>query len=228
MNIIHGGYDHNENMEKEASYYHTVYNSRGSIFCDLRLDYCKQTELRGEKILAAFDQRCKDIGICEIDLAEVFTAFEWDTVSIFVDGDMRQVYDELGVESDAADGGIVFSKDKKTVKIDLCGCQFPEDVPARIDYYFNRKSLDDPCYVTLPHDHAIVIVEKNKFRGNYYYKLYLNDDWQIPKAQWIQLDDHSTSTMFLLGGTQCRPLTKSKGPSRQFEADNMVVSMCLP
>lgn len=139
------------------------------------LIYTYQQNYVENKIIATVDQRCKDFGTCQIDLAEVFTAFEWDTVSIFVGGDPRQVYDELGVESDAAEGGIVFSKNDKPVKVDLSG-YVDLDTPTRIGYYFNRKSLDDPCYVSLPHDNAVVNVEKHEHRGQYYYELYWSDD----------------------------------------------------
>lgn len=121
-----------------------------------------------EKLVTAIDQCCEQEGECKIDLAEVFTEFEWDTVSVFIAGDSAQLMD-LGVYSEISDG-IVFSQNGRPLKTHLSCYAFPEDTPPLVSYYVERSNSYSLNYITLPREHAIVRAEKYLFKdGRYKY-----------------------------------------------------------
>lgn len=129
-----------------------------------RLSYIEQ------KLVSAIDQRCDCEGECEIDLAEVFTEFEWDTVSIFIAGDTAEVMD-LGVYTEISDG-IVFSQEGRPLKKHLSCYAFPEDIPPLISYYVERNGPYSPHYISLPREHAVVHAQKYQFSdGSYKYSI---------------------------------------------------------
>lgn len=122
------------------------------------------------KLVAAIDQYCEEEGECDIDLAEVFGEFEWDTVSIFVAGDTAEVMD-LGVYTEISDG-IVFSREGQPLKKHLSCYGFPEDIPPLVSYYVEQTNLYSPHYISLPREQAIVHAEKYRFRdGSYRYNI---------------------------------------------------------
>lgn len=125
-------------------------------------------------LVAAIDSLCSEEGSCEIDLSEVFSNFEWDTVSIFTAGNPAQVM-ELGVYSEISDG-IVFSRDGKPLKKHLSTYGFPEDVPPLISYYLESDSPDAPHYISLPRAQARVRAEKYRFHdGSFKYNIVATD-----------------------------------------------------
>lgn len=130
-----------------------------------RLSYIEQ------KLVSAIDQRCDGEGECEIDLAEVFTEFEWDTVSIFIAGDTAEVMD-LGVYTEISDG-IVFSQEGRPLKKHLSCYAFPEDIPPLISYYVEQNGPYSPHYISLPREQAVVHAQKYQFSdGSYKYGIY--------------------------------------------------------
>lgn len=123
------------------------------------------------KLVSAINQHCAEEGECDIDLAEVFAGFEWDTVSVFVAGDPLEVEAVLGVYNDTSDG-IVFSREGKPVKKHLSSYGFPEDIPPLISYYVERANPYLPCYVSFPREQAVVHAEKYRFHdGSYKYSI---------------------------------------------------------
>ena len=124
-----------------------------------------------QKLVSAIDQRCDGEGECEIDLAEVFTEFEWDTVSIFIAGDTAEVMD-LGVYTEISDG-IVFSQEGRPLKKHLSCYAFPEDIPPLISYYVEQNGPYSPHYISLPREQAVVHAQKYQFSdGSYKYGIY--------------------------------------------------------
>ena len=141
------------------------------ILCAVFFAIYKRQNYIPSRIITAIDQRCSGEGECSIDLAEVFTGFDWDTVSIFMAGNTRQIEDALGVYTEISDG-IVFSKDGDPVLTHMSFYQFPQDVPADISYYVHREKPSDPYYVSLPFQNAIVHAEKYMYNDDYKYTIY--------------------------------------------------------
>lgn len=136
----------------------------GIFFYTHRLSYIER------KLVTAIDQYCEEEGECDINLAEVFGEFEWDTVSVFVAGDTAEVMD-LGVYTEISDG-IVFSRDGQPLKKHLSCYGFPEDVPPLISYYVERTDPYSPHYISLPREQAVVHAEKYRFHdGSYKYNI---------------------------------------------------------
>lgn len=126
----------------------------------LRFNYIEK------KIVSAVDQYCEGVGECDIDLAEVFTDFDWDAVSVFIAGDTAQIMD-LGVYTEISNG-IVFSKKGKPLKTHLSCYKFPEDIPPLISYYLEQVDRYSLHYITLPRERAIVHAEKYLFKERTY------------------------------------------------------------
>lgn len=125
-----------------------------------------------KRIVAAVNQYIPDIGECELNLSELFSDFEWDTVSVFVAGNPSQIYDALKIDSDISDG-IVFSKDGQPIKWAMSTYQFPKDELPTLTYYVERTMPNDLYYISLTCDDAIVSVNKRTDEsGSYKYILY--------------------------------------------------------
>lgn len=92
---------------------------------------CMQENTIEREIVNAANHRLPEEGMCVIDLAEVFSEFEWDTVSVFVGGNSKQVEAALGVKADVCDG-LVFSLDGNPVAIAMSAYQFPTDTPQKL------------------------------------------------------------------------------------------------
>lgn len=123
-----------------------------------------------KKLVSAIDQYCREEGECDIDLDEVFTEFEWDTVSVFVAGNTAQVMD-LGVYTEISDG-IVFSVKGRPVKKHLSCYGFPDDIPPLISYYLERDDPYSPVYISMPRDQAVVHARKYRYQdGSYKYNI---------------------------------------------------------
>ncbi len=119
------------------------------------------------KIIVAANQCIDGEGACEIDLAEIFTGFEWDTVSIFVGGNSKQIRENLGIDHDISDG-IVFSLNGKPIRVATSTYQFPQDVPPDVGYHIERASAEAPYYISLSRENAIVLVKKYAFHNDQY------------------------------------------------------------
>ena len=124
-----------------------------------------------QKLVSAIDQRCEGEGECEIDLAEVFADFDWDTVSVFVGGNTAEVM-ELGVYTEISDG-IVFSKAGEPLKQHLSCYGFPDDIPPLVSYYVERSGPYSPYYISFPREQAVVHASKYQFQdGSYKYSIF--------------------------------------------------------
>lgn len=125
-----------------------------------------------KRIISAANQSLSAEGQCDIDLGNVFADFEWDTVSVFVGGNSRQIRDSLQVDSDISDG-IVFSDHGKPVMVEMSTYGFPEDVPPDVGYYVERIQADDPYFVGRPREDAVIHVKKFRaHNGKYKYLIY--------------------------------------------------------
>ena len=126
-----------------------------------------------QKIIDAINQNNSgNIGECEIDLSDVFTDFQWDTVSLFSAGNSKQVEDAVGIYPDVSNG-IVFSLDGVHQLIDLTTYSFPNDEPPIVSYYIERTDLTSLFYSTLSRDNAVVHGEKYKWNEKYKYSVWI-------------------------------------------------------
>ena len=120
-----------------------------------------------KRLISAINQNLPGEGQCDISLENVFADFEWDTVSIFVGGNSKQIHDLLQVDSDISDG-IVFSYHQKPVMVEMSTYGFPSDIPPDISYYVERIQADDPYFVSRPRDNAVVRAKKYRFHDQKY------------------------------------------------------------
>lgn len=126
------------------------------------------------RIISSVDQHLKDEGVCEIDLAVLFDDFDWDTVSIFVAGNSKQIKDALGIDTEISDG-IVFSMNGVPVRQSTSFYQFPKDIPPDLAYSIDRMNLENPYYISLSKEHAVVQVQKYSYKnGTYKYSLFVS------------------------------------------------------
>lgn len=140
------------------------------MLCSIFFSHIRERDYVQDRLIAEIDRQCSGEGECMLDLAEAFSDFAWDAVSVYMAGNSRQIREALGVYTEAEDG-IVFSKDGIPILEHQSWYQFPQDIPADVSYYVIGEDADDPYYVTLPFENAIVHAEKYKFLEDYKYKI---------------------------------------------------------
>ena len=124
------------------------------------------------RIVTATDRIVKDEGECALDLNILFADLEWDTVSIFVAGNSKQIQDSLLVDNDISDG-IVFSDNGKSVMLEMSTYDFLNDELPLVSFYVERTQPDDPYYVSKSRDQAVLHVKKFiSYNGTYKYLVY--------------------------------------------------------
>lgn len=112
-----------------------------------------------KKLIAEADKYIADKGTCKLNLATVFNDFDWDAVALFVAGDSQLIKDELGIETVASDG-IAFMLNGKTIQVAMSAYIFPDDSMPKVSYCIAHETENDPYYIILPHENAVVSVEK--------------------------------------------------------------------
>ena len=140
------------------------------ILCSIFFSYIRERDYVQDRLIAQIDRQCSGEGECMLNLPEVFPNFAWDTVSMYMAGNSRQIREALGVYTEAADS-IVFSRDGIPILEHKSWYQFPQDIPADVSYYVIREDAGDPYYVTMPFENAIVHAEKYKFLDDYKYTI---------------------------------------------------------
>lgn len=126
-----------------------------------------------KRIITAADRMIIDEGECSIDLSELFDDVDWDTVSIFIAGNAKQIHDSLCVDNDISDG-IVFTFNGKRVMLEMSAYDFLHDELPLISYHVVRTQDDDPYYESRSRDRAILHIKKFMSNsGEYKYLVYL-------------------------------------------------------
>jgi len=126
-----------------------------------------------KKIVSTADRMITDEGECDINLDELFSDVEWDTVSVFIAGNTKQIRDSLMVDNDISDG-IVFTHNGKRVMLEMSTYDFLHDELPLISYHVIRSQDDDPYYISRSRDQAILHVKKFiSYSGKYKYLVYL-------------------------------------------------------
>ena len=80
------------------------------MLCSIFFSHIRERDYVQDRLIAEIDRQCSGEGECMLDLAEAFSDFAWDAVSVYMAGNSRQIREALGVYTEAEDG-IVFSKD---------------------------------------------------------------------------------------------------------------------
>ena len=124
-----------------------------------------------DRIITAVDELLSGEGECDIDLDKVFWDYEWDTVSIFVAGNTKQIKDALKVDNDVSDG-IVFSSHGEPVMIEMSVYGFPKEELPVISYNVIKAQSDGLYYTTRLRDNSTVHVRKSVYRGEFRYTVY--------------------------------------------------------
>ena len=127
-----------------------------------------------EKLTSAIDQICAGEGECILDLNDIFTDFEWDTVSIFMAGNSKQVIAKIGVDPDVSNG-IAFSKNGVLQQIDMSTYDFPMDAPPHISYSIEQSHPYNTYCISLSKDRAKVKASKYLWNGVLKYSIWLDD-----------------------------------------------------
>ena len=126
-----------------------------------------------KRIIMAADRMIIDEGECNIDLSELFDDVDWDTVSIFIAGNAKQIRNSLYVDNDISDG-IVFTSNGKRVMLEMSTYDFLHDELPLISYHVVRTQDDDPYYESRSRDQAILHIKKFMSNsGEYKYLVYL-------------------------------------------------------
>ena len=124
------------------------------------------------KIIAATNRIVPAEGQCDIDLSALFTDFEWNTASIFIGGNSKQIREALQFDNDISDG-IVFANDEENVMVSMSIYDFLHDELPKVGYTVNRTQNNDLYYTSRPREQAILHVEKFRDRkGKYKYLVY--------------------------------------------------------
>lgn len=116
-----------------------------------------------QRIITKCNENVQQRGKCYLDLALLFNDFDWDTVSIYVSGNNKQLSKELGIYNEFSDG-IVFSLRGTPVFTASSTYSVPEGEPPALLYSIDQSENPELFFVTLPKDRAVVCVEK------YYYQ----------------------------------------------------------
>ena len=124
-----------------------------------------------DRIITAVDEILSGEGECDIDLDKAFWDYEWDTVSIFVAGNTKQIKDELNVDNDVSDG-IVFSSHGEPIMIEMSTYGFPEEKLPVVSYNVIKAQSNGLYYTTRPRDNSTVHIRKSVYRGEFRYTLY--------------------------------------------------------
>ena len=124
-----------------------------------------------DRIIAAADEILSGEGECDIDLDKVFWDYEWDTVSIFVAGNTKQIKDALKVDNDVSDG-IVFSSHGEPVMIEMSTYGFPEEKLPVVGYNVIKTQSNGLYYTTRLRDNSTVHIRKFVDKGEFKYTVY--------------------------------------------------------
>lgn len=139
-----------------------------ALFC-VKIYTSRQNPIE-KKIIAETNKRIAGEGKCELDLTIIFNEFNWDAVALFVAGNSRQIKDVLGIETVASDG-IVFMLNEKPIQVAMSAYIFPDDIMPKVSYCVGHESKEDPYYIILPRENAVVSVEKYISDGHYKYRI---------------------------------------------------------
>ena len=126
------------------------------------------------KLIYAIDQAIPDGGDCHLYLADVFSNFDWDTVTIFEPPYRKELNERLQIENREGQDGIVFSLNNHPIYIHYSSYQYNLHEPATISYTVNfRKTDANNNYVSLSKDFSYVKATKYRYHdvnGNYSWK----------------------------------------------------------
>ena len=122
-----------------------------------------------KRIISAADRQIDDEGMCVIALDEIFDDIDWDTVSIFVSGNRQILKEELHIDVDIADSGIVFSHCSEPVLTDTSVYDFLHNSNDEVTYSLSTDDAD-LYYISVPKENASVQVTKYRdSHGDYRY-----------------------------------------------------------
>lgn len=128
-----------------------------------------------QRIITKCNENVKQTGKCYLDLALLFDDFDWDTVSIYVSGNNKQLSKELGIYNEFSDG-IVFSLRGTPVFKASSTYSVPEGEPPTLLYSINQSDNHEQFFVTLTKDCAVVCVEKYYYQETGVWKYILTNE----------------------------------------------------